>query len=169
LCMTEAPSLGLGSIFEPSVYTQASGSHMGVHGVVVGGVCELCGVGMVGMVGSGSRSGGGWVSRGVGQGSNAPGAYCERVRTGGRGCVVDWGVWWGGLAGAAVWSSQESRLMSMHWPSKCLRCSSRRVGAAVSPITKPIRASRMSAVGSCRRLLWSSRPGPGRPRCVRNL
>ena len=102
LCITEAPSLGLGSIFEPSVYTQASGSHMGVHGVVVGGVCALCGVEMFGRVGSGSRSGGGWVSGGVGQGSKAPGAYWERVRTGGRGSVVAWGVRWGGLAGAVV-------------------------------------------------------------------
>ncbi len=56
LCMTDAPSLGLGSIFEPSVYTQASGSHIGVHGVVVGGVCELCGVGGLEVVGSGPRS-----------------------------------------------------------------------------------------------------------------
>ncbi len=114
LCITEAPSLGLGSILDPSVYTQAPGSHMGVHRVVVGGVCELCGVGMVGMVGSGSRSGGGWVSRGVGQGSNALGAYWERVRTGGRGFAVARGVWWDGLAGEVVCISQESRLMSMH-------------------------------------------------------
>ncbi len=58
LCITEAPSLGLGSIFEPSVYTQASGSHMGVHGVVVGGLCAVCWVEMFGRVGSGSRLGG---------------------------------------------------------------------------------------------------------------
>ena len=29
--MTAAPSLGLGSILEPSVYTQEAGSHRGVH------------------------------------------------------------------------------------------------------------------------------------------
>ena len=116
------------------------------------------------MLGSGPRSGEGCVRAGVGQGSNAPGAYWERVRSGGGECGVREPLFRGGLTGEAVWSSQESRLMSMHCPSRCLRCASLRFGAAVSPTVKPIRVSRMSAVGSCRRLLWSSRPGPGRPR-----
>ena len=37
LCMTAAPSLGLGSILDPSVYTQSSGLHSGVQGTGVGG------------------------------------------------------------------------------------------------------------------------------------
>jgi hypothetical protein len=41
LCITAAPSLGLGSILEPSVYTQSSGSHLGVQGSAAGCVCVL--------------------------------------------------------------------------------------------------------------------------------
>ena len=59
LCITAAPSLGLGSILEPSVYTQSSGAHLGVQGAVAGGVCVLGAFGVLGASGRGSRLGGG--------------------------------------------------------------------------------------------------------------
>ncbi len=57
LCITAAPSLGLGSILEPSVYTQSSGSHLGVQGAAAGGVCVLGAFGVLGAIGRGSRLG----------------------------------------------------------------------------------------------------------------
>ena len=61
LCITVAPSLGLGSILEPSVYTQSSGSHLGAQGVVAGCVCVLGRLRLLCRVGRGSRLGGGRV------------------------------------------------------------------------------------------------------------
>jgi hypothetical protein len=56
--------------------------------------------------------------------------------------------------------------MSMHCPRRWRRCSYARVGAVVSPGSKPIRASRTAAFGSWRAFLCMSRPGPGRPLVV---
>ena len=59
LCMTAAPSLGLGSILDPSVYNQSSGLHSGVHGTGEGGSEFVVVLWGRGGVGRGSRFGGG--------------------------------------------------------------------------------------------------------------
>ena len=59
LCMTAAPSLGLGSILDPSVYTQSSGLHSGVQGTGEGRSEFAVVLWGRGGVGSGSSSGGG--------------------------------------------------------------------------------------------------------------
>ena len=114
-CITAAPSLGLGSIFDPSVYTHSSGVQRGTQAMGSGGSSGSGGGEGVLSVGRWDRSGGGWVSGRGGAGSKAPGANCAIVRGSGGGRGVGFtGQCSCGVGCVISCKSQESRFASMH-------------------------------------------------------